>query len=98
MQNLTPKQRFQESSDNIKKHRAFVDSPEYRRAIDFARLEYARVLAGKVTDQTMAMVAGIKNQAVEEFCIELFWLSEVPQVLKPTVLPSALPEDNPKRN
>jgi len=38
--NLTPKQRFQESKDNVSKHREMIESREFERAIDYALMEY----------------------------------------------------------
>ena len=98
MKNPTPKQRFQESNDNISKHRKLVDSPEYQRSIDFARLEYSRILAESANDQTKAMVAGIKMQAVEEFLIQLKWLGEVEEVRPALRVVDTLPDPStPKR-
>lgn len=38
--NPTPKARFQESVDNVKKHRDLVQLREFERACDFALLQY----------------------------------------------------------
>ena len=74
--NPTAKARFQESSDNVKKHQAMIQLGEFQRGLDFARLEDQRQLAEGVNDMNKAAVAGIKIQAVEEFLIVLKYLGE----------------------
>lgn len=98
MKNPTPKQRFQESNDNISKHLKLVDSHEYQRAIDFAMLEYVDSTLSSIRDQGTAMVAGIKLLGAHEFLREFRDLSEVQTPIRPPTIVDNLPEHStPKR-
>jgi hypothetical protein len=98
MKNPTPKQRFQESNDNISKHLKLVDSHEYQRAIDFAMLEYVDSTLSSIRDQGTAMVAGIKLLGAHEFLREFRDLSEVQTLIRPQTIVDNLPDSStPKR-
>jgi hypothetical protein len=98
MKNPTPKQRFQESNDNISKHLKLVDSHEYQRAIDFAMLEYVDSTLSSIRDQGTAMIAGIKLLGAHEFLREFRDLSEVQTLIRPQTIVDNLPDSStPKR-
>jgi hypothetical protein len=76
--NPLPKTRFQESKDNVSKHRDMVASREFERAIDFALLHYQASLtlaAGDHNFNNMA-VMGLKIAGAQEFVHQLRTLSE----------------------
>lgn len=75
----TPKHRFQESKDNISKHRDLVASKEFERAVDFALLQYQAQLATSVNPDFNGMAAmGLKILGVQEFVRTFRMLSESP--------------------
>lgn len=82
--NPTPRARFQESADNISKHRALIESREAQRAFDFAQLEYAAYLAQMVTDNPQsAAFAGLKLSGMMEFASVFKNLGEQPVRIVP---------------
>jgi hypothetical protein len=74
-----PKIRFQNSQDNISKHREMVDSGEFQRGTDFALLQHAIVLGQNVNDDDTAKAAGYKLAGAVEYLATLRMLSEPPQ-------------------
>lgn len=76
--NFTPKARFQESSQNVSKHKDLITDPTFVRAIDFAKLQYQVDLAARTTDMNTAARAGTCIMAVEEFLGVLRNLAETP--------------------
>lgn len=85
--NPTPKQRFQESPDNISKHKALLENRELQRAIDFSLAEYSAQLALTVSENpNLATVAGLKSTGVHEFLMTFKMLATNPP--KPVHTPS----------
>lgn len=81
--NPAPKFRFQESADNITKHRSMVEDRTFQRAIDFALMQYQLQVAREVLDNPqLASVAGYKNAGAVEFVNVLKNLSETPQLIR----------------
>ena len=77
----TPKHRFQESKDNVSKHRDLVASKEFERATDFALLQYQAQLASTVNADFNGMAAmGLKILGAQEFVRTLRMLSESPSI------------------
>lgn len=79
--NLFPKARFQQSPDNITKHRVMVDSREFERGTDFAFLQYCMLLGASVKTQEAAFSAGLKLAGAVEFLSTLKMLGEVQRPL-----------------
>lgn len=80
--NPSPKTRFQQSADNIKKHRELVDSNEFQRGCDFALLQYQTKLASQQVDGQLAAASHFKVLGVLEFLQEFRFLSEtIPTVV-----------------
>ena len=73
---LDPKQKFQQSSDNISKHRDLVEDPRFQRAIETTKLQYQKFLSGGSPTQFDFMCNGIAMKAVNDFCDMLLRLSE----------------------
>lgn len=67
IRNLTPKGRFLQSPQYCKAHHNWVDSEIFNISMDYALLEYQRLISSKVTDQVTACAAGLKMQGVVEF-------------------------------
>ena len=78
--NPSPKQRFQQSGDNVGKHRNLIDLADFQRSVDFAMLEYQATLARRVVDERSALMAGVKLQGALEFLQEFRLLSENPKI------------------
>jgi hypothetical protein len=76
--NPTPKARFQESQDNVTRHLKMVDSSEFQRGIDFALLEYQKILALQCTGANEAMSIGVKLCGTLEFIGVLKQLADPP--------------------
>lgn len=66
--NPSPKKRFQESVDNVKKHRDLIQLREFDRAADFALLQYMAQL-GQETDGNLnaAAAAHLRLAGAREF-------------------------------
>jgi hypothetical protein len=93
--NPTPKSRFQESSDNVKKHRDLLDQPELQRGLDFSLLEYQRMLTVSVnptaTTFTQESIAAANRLAgAQEFIAVLKTLAEPPPVKNPQPSPNLI--------
>lgn len=72
-----PKVRFQESKDNVTKHRDLVASREFERAIDYALLQYQASLAATVTQDFNGMASmGLRLMGAQEFVRTLRMLAE----------------------
>ena len=83
---FTPAQaRFQQSPDNVSKHRALVESRDFDRACDFGMLEYTMRLAKVVSDDPRkAAYMGLKLAGAYEFLVQMRTLSEKPQLVAKT--------------
>jgi hypothetical protein len=88
MINQSPKAKFLESNDNISAHRKMVDTREFQRAIDYAQMEYSRLIAEQVKDGNTSMYVGFKLQGMLEFVQTLKLLSEAPQASARIVTPT----------
>jgi hypothetical protein len=66
--NPSPKKRFQESTDNVKRHRDLIQMREFERAADFAMLHYMAQL-GQETDGNLnaAAAAHLRLTGAREF-------------------------------
>lgn len=83
--NPTPRARFQDSKDNVSKHRDLIASREFERAIDFALAEYQRIMAAGPVDSNpqLALAGHYKQMGAVEFVHVLRNLAEPPP-LPPT--------------
>ena len=79
--NPTPRARFQSGTNNIRDHRALLESPAFERACDFALLEYQRALADQSRDGNSAMAVGFRAMGAIEFLGILKTLGEPAAVL-----------------
>lgn len=95
--NPSAKSRFQESSDNIRKHQAMIQLGEFQRALDFATLEYARILAEKSVTPQSSAEAAVSNRAVHEFIIVLKYLGEKAMPFSAPKIVDNLPGDEQAR-
>jgi len=68
VKNPLPKARFQESQDNISKHRDLIQTKEFQRASDYALLQYAARLQQE-TDGNLnaAAAAHLRMTGAQEF-------------------------------
>ncbi len=72
-----PKLRFQESADNVSKHRDLIASREFQRAADFALLQYEVILSNTPLDNfNMAASAHFRLLGAQEFLQVLRTLGE----------------------
>jgi hypothetical protein len=90
--NPPPKARFQESQDNVSKHKRLLDLPELQRALDFALMEYQGRLSFEAgtegaNAQLTAMAAMYKLKGVLEYIHVLKNLAEKP-IPRPTIAPA----------
>lgn len=76
--NPTPKQRFQESGENISRHRDLIATKEFVRGCDFALLQYQAELALRTADATNAASNHFKMMGALEFLQTLRLLAEMP--------------------
>lgn len=77
--NPTPKQQFQESKDNISKHRALIESGEFQRAIHYALLQHDRTLCEVMpNDLGSAGSNFLRSQGARMFVDILLKLGEMP--------------------
>jgi hypothetical protein len=77
--NPTPKQRFQQSNDNISKHKRLIEQPEFQRAIDYALREYGhRVNLDTENSPGTAGANSYRSLGAEQFVHELITLAETP--------------------
>lgn len=75
--NPSPKARFQQSVDNIKKHRELVQLREFERACDYALLQHsADVVKQSDGNPQLSGAAFFKIQGAQEFLFALRNLSE----------------------
>lgn len=75
--NPSPKKRFQESTDNISKHRDLIQSREFQRACDFAILQYASRLQDETNGNLNAAAAAhLRMTGAQEFLWTMRNLSE----------------------
>jgi len=82
--NPTPRQQFQESPDNISKHRALIELPQFARATHMALLQYQRQLTDSPpADMGGAAGAYLRILGAQEFVNILLNLGEQPQRLDP---------------
>lgn len=65
--NLSPKQRFQKSSDGVSNHRVLVDSIVFEKGCDYAMLEMAKELANASNDSGSAIPAALMLRGAHEF-------------------------------
>ena len=75
--NPSPKKRFQEVADSVRKHRDLIQMPEFQRAVDFALLHYMAQL-GQETDGNLnaAAAAHLRLSGAREFLWHLRNLAE----------------------
>ena len=77
VKNPSPKTRFQESIDNISKHRDLIEMREFQRASDFAMLQYQLELANAANGNVnLAAAAHMKLCGAQEFLLVLRNLGE----------------------
>lgn len=83
--NPTPKAKFQESNDNISKHRAMVDSREFERAQDVGLLEHTAAIAltFNPTSQVEAIAAAFRIRGALEYAMQMRMLAEKPLPPRP---------------
>jgi hypothetical protein len=80
LKNPQPKARFQESGDNVSKHRDLVDTGEFQRAVDFGILQYVAACTREIRDGNSAMAVGFKIAGAMEVLNTIRMLSEnIPQ-------------------
>jgi len=82
--NPSPRIRFQESGDNISKHRDLVDNAAFQRGCDFAMLEYAKTMALESVDGNTAVATAMRLRGAHEFLQIFRNLSEKSQPPKET--------------
>lgn len=75
---LSPKTRFQESGDNISKHREMLQSREFERAIDWGLLQYSKMLCDEPGDLNQCASKHLRMQGAHEFVRVMFNLAESP--------------------
>jgi len=92
--NPSPGTRFRASNDNISKHRDLVDSREFQRALDFAKLEMLdQITRGRpVQGMNDYAIMGLEMVGAMHFCDILLHLSEQP--MPPKMPPAAPPLDH----
>jgi len=77
VKNPSPKARFQESQDNISKHRDMIQSREFQRASDFALLQYQIKLAAETNGNVnLAAAAHMKLCGAAELLLVMRNLGE----------------------
>lgn len=75
--NPSPKKRFQESVDNVSKHRDLIQTREFERAIDFALLQYQANLAQvDLANFNLAASCHLRMLGAQEFVQVLRMLGE----------------------
>jgi len=79
--NLSPKERFLQSSDQTNKHRDLVDSETFQRGCDFAMLEMTRLLSDQVNNANESIPAALMLRGAHEFLKVFRNLSEKPMDL-----------------
>ncbi len=87
--NPSPKFRFLTTEIFLNQHRALIDRPETQRAIDFALLEYQRILCEQNSDANAAAGNHFKVKGALEFVNVLKNLSETPNRV-PVIVPANL--------
>lgn len=87
--NLSPKSRFQQSQDNVSRHRALLETREFERASDFALVQFCAGLSESIKDMNSAAIAGMKLQGAFEYAHTFRNLGEIPP--RP---PLAITKDN----
>ena len=91
--NLSPKSRFQQSNENVSRHRAMLETREFERANDFSLVQYCAALSESVKDMNSAAIAGLKLQGAFEFAHTFRNLGEMPPVAKAPVIKDNLRHD-----
>lgn len=77
IKNPNPKTRFQESTDNIKKHRDLIQLREFERACDYALLQYSSRLQEETNGNlNSAAAAHLRMTGAHEFLATLRNLAE----------------------
>lgn len=76
--NPSPKARFQTLSAAVAEHHVMVDSVAFRRAADYAMLQYQQYISEQVKDGNTAMCAGFKLQGALEFLAQFKMLADNP--------------------
>ncbi len=86
--NPSPKSRFQESKDNVQKHRDMLQTREFERAIDYALAEYQRIMAQGPMDSSpnLALAGHYKQMGAVEFVHVLKTLAEPPPAISPRII------------
>lgn len=84
--NPSPKTRFLSAKNAVQEHRALLDRPAMQFGLDFALLEYQRVLCESRGDMSMAAANHYKMAGAQEFVHVLRTLSETPRI--PTATPT----------
>jgi hypothetical protein len=78
--NPSPKVRFQESAQNISKHRDMIQTAEFQRACDYSLMQMQWILAQDKTDSFNAKAANqLKMDGVLEYLAIFRTLGEQPQ-------------------
>ena len=89
VKNPTPKNRFQETANNVQRHRDMIASPEFERAADFAMLNYTSRLAASISGDFNSMASmGLRMMGAKEFLQEMRLLAETPTATQ------TVPQDN----
>lgn len=95
---LSPKARFVEKPENVQQHNEMVAGTVFTRAIDVAVVEFSGLLAESVKNQEGAMIAGAKNQGVQQFIYILKGLGTIPPPPNPNIkVVDSLPGDDVNR-
>jgi hypothetical protein len=84
----TPKMVFMSSGNNVSAHRKMLESPEFQRAIDYAKSHYTRALHASAPNNldspnfaSAAAMSFERIQGMEDFISILMTLSETPPPL-----------------
>lgn len=78
---ISPKARFQQNQDDVKRLAALVTDESFRRAIEYAILSYQqRLIAATGGDLTASATAFHRIAGASEFVLELLRIHEMPTV------------------
>lgn len=75
-ENISPRQRFQQSGVRLSNHREMIASEAFKAAIDIGLLQYQTELAAKCTDANAAMRVGLCILGAQEFVTVLRQLGD----------------------
>jgi len=78
--NPSPKYKFQESADNISKHRDMLQTRAFERALESAMAEYQFRLCEEEGDVNKSAASYLKLKGAHEFVKTLKFLAESPVV------------------